>query len=63
MESIQDSRSVTDPPDNDLASLQVRVAQLENELKDETESKQLQKEQVSADRTLHGCFCADLAWF
>ena len=49
MESVQESRSVSDAPDNDLASLRLKVTQLETQLKDEAESKQLQKEQVSVE--------------
>ena len=47
MESVQESRSVSDTPDNDLASLRFKITQLESQLRDEAESKQLQKEQVS----------------
>ena len=49
MESVQESRPMSDTPDNDVASLRLKVTQLEGQLKDEAESKQLQKEQVGAE--------------
>ena len=46
METAQD-RSAASTPDNDLDSLRAKVSQLEGQIKDDAEAKQLHKEQVS----------------